>query len=732
MFSPSGSADRLRHWRLTACLGALALAGVGKTATAADNSTVVTGVTVTGAGQHGPVPSATASSDYAVTAQDIDSLPTGAASPLTDVLTQIPGVAIDQNQQIHIRNTEGPQFQYQINGVLVPLDINTNPPFISMINPMFIKRLDLMDGVLPARYSYATGGVVNITTKDGCEQPGGSVGVEVGQREVVEPSAQFGGCAGKFSYYVSGLYDQGQTAFSSATPGPDPVHDRTRQGQAFGSFAYQANASTKLSLIVSAAASTNQLPDVPGLDVDYQLAGVPNYSSGQINSYLNFQDYLAILALNGQTGGGLTYQLAYSAHYISQDYRPDNPGELIFQGVASTATHFDVDNTLEADVGGDIGRHHLSAGIYLGDYRVTVDDSSLVFPAFLTGQRTGADLIAMARGAAGSPQDNPKPEQSSTTPEQIINNIAATNILTGVYLDDLWRITDRLSANFGIRFDGLTGFTRHDQIDPTFNLSYRIAGEATVHAGYARYMQVPSFQGISPGAPRSFGGTTGAVLLGTASPLTEDDEEVDVGVVIPIGARFTVSEDNYYEKTDRYLDTGQLGSIPIFAPFNYANGYIWGSEVAFNYKSAALSAYLNLTFGQNWQKGLLTGQFNFDPFELFYIKTHFIPLDHQPTTGVSAGVSYRAGPYLLSVSGIYSSGLRGGTDDLTALPAMMQINGAIEGRFRLPGGRQIVDRLTIVNALDRTNLIRLPEGIGIAQAAYGPRFTVLDTVTVPF
>ena len=85
----------------------------------------------------------------------------------------MPGVAIDQNQQIHIRNTEGPQFQYQINGMLVPLDINTNPPFLSMINPLFVKQLDLLDGVLPARYSYATGGVVDIQTKDGCEQPGG-------------------------------------------------------------------------------------------------------------------------------------------------------------------------------------------------------------------------------------------------------------------------------------------------------------------------------------------------------------------------------------------------------------------------------------------------------------------------------------------------------------------------------------------------------------------------------
>jgi hypothetical protein len=44
---------------------------------------------------------------------------------------------------------------------------------------------------------------------------------------------------------------------------------------------------------------------------------------------------------------------------------------------------------------------------------------------------------------------------------------------------------------------------------------------------------------------------------------------------------------------------------------------------------------------------------------------------------------------------------------------------------------EVKDRLTILNALDRTNLIRPADGIGIFQSAYGPRFTVFDAVTVP-
>jgi outer membrane cobalamin receptor len=258
----------------------------------------------------------------------------------------MPGAATDQNQQIHIRDTEGPQFQYQINGALVPLDINTNPPFISMINPMFVKQLTLMDGILPSHYSYATGGVVDIQSKDGFASPGGSISLTAGQLDKLQPSLQYASSFGNFSYYVSAQYIEGKNAFSPATASPDPIHNWTNQGRAFGIFTYKINDDTKLSLTLSTAASNNQLPNVPGLAPEFNLAGVDNYPSADINSYLNFRDYLPILQLQGAIGTELTYQLTYAFHSITQKFKPDDVGELIFQGVASTATHSDLDSTV--------------------------------------------------------------------------------------------------------------------------------------------------------------------------------------------------------------------------------------------------------------------------------------------------------------------------------------------------------------------------------------------------
>jgi hypothetical protein len=729
-----GAGRALRRGGRARLIGlALGSALSATSAAAADQAATTTPAIVTGVRsptESGPSVSPSGASDYAVTSQDIADLPTGGTTPITDVLAQMPGVAIDQNQQIHIRNTEGPQFQYQINGVLVPIDINTNPPFISMLNPQFIKRLDLIDGVLPSRYSYATGGVVDIQTKDGCEAPGGDVTVRAGQLETLQTSGQFGGCAGKLSYYGSALYGEGQTAFSSATPS-HPIHDYTNQGQAFGFFSYDLDALNRVSLILSAAASDNQLPNVPGLAPAFMLAGVNNFSSADINSRLNFRDYLGIVAFNGSSGGGLDYQLAFSSHFISQAFRPDNAGELIFQGVASTTTHDDMDYTLEGDVSDRFGRHTLSAGFYAGRYAVTVDDTSLVFPVLDIRSAPVSPPIAPPMPTP-NPDDGGPPVQSSTTPFSIVNNTQATNVVLGVYVGDLWRITDKLSVDAGLRLDSLSGFTSRTQLNPTINFSYAWTPEATVHAGFARYMQAPSFQGISANAPQSFSLTTGEGLLGNGIPLAEDDLEWDVGGVLHLGRHLTLSQDNYYERTSHYLDTGQLGLVPIFAPFNYGMGYIWGSEFAVSYRSDKLSAYANLTLGQNFQKGVDTGQFNFERTEVIFIDLHAIPLDHQPLAGMSAGATYRFGPYAASLSGVYSSGLRGGFADQDQLPSVVQINASLERGFDIPGLGRLLNRLTVLNLADRVNLIRPSEGIGISQAAYGPRLTLLDSLTLAF
>ena len=648
------------------------------------------------------------SNDYQLTSENIANLPAGDNTVLTDVLAQMPGVGIDQNQQVHIRNTEGSGFQYEINGALVPLDITTNPPFMAMFNPLFIRRLDLLDGVLPAQYSYSTGGVIAIETKDGCEQSGGNATIYAGQRDMFQPSIQYGGCDGAFSYYGSALYARSNLAFSSATPGPTPIHDRTRQVQALGVFTYAVGSATKLSLIVSATPSSNQLPNVPGLTPQFSLADAPVIPSADIDSHLDFKDYLAILSLSSAPSSRLSYQLSYTAHDIEELYQPDDVGELEYQGIATQASHNDMDDTLQGDLKYRAGAHAVTGGFYLGAYHVSVDGTSLVFPADASG------------------------EQTSDAPVTVLNDLHQMNILTGLYVDDLWTIDRELRLNFGLRWDTLSGISHGNQVNPTANLSYAPLRSTTFHVGAARYFQVPSFEGISPNAPAAFANSTGAGPLGVTTPLPEDDWEYDVGVVQVLTPHMTLSEDNFYEKTRHYLDAGQFGTVPVFAPFNYRHGYIWGSEVAVDYAVARFSAYGNVTLGRNLETGVATGQFNFaDPAELAYIDSHYIVLDHQPVTTVNAGAAYDWRRFKFSVDGEYNTGLRTGFANQLKLPHVFQVNLGLQRTFEI-AGHPLSNQLTLLNIFDRINLIRPSGGLGVFQSAYGPRFTVFDALTLYF
>ncbi len=112
--------------------------------------------------------SPTGTNRYTLTEKDIANLPEGEATPLNDVMLQMPGVALDQRPgRFYIRG-EHMGIQYQTNGIMLPLDINTDPTFIQLLNATLVKSVSLLDGVLPAQYGYRTAGVIDIQTKDGC------------------------------------------------------------------------------------------------------------------------------------------------------------------------------------------------------------------------------------------------------------------------------------------------------------------------------------------------------------------------------------------------------------------------------------------------------------------------------------------------------------------------------------------------------------------------------------
>jgi len=76
--------------------------------------------------------------------------------------------------------------------------------------------------------------------------------------------------------------------------------------------------------------------------------------------------------------------------------------------------------------------------------------------------------------------------------------------------------------------------------------------------------------------------------------------------------------------------------------------------------------------------------------------------------------------------------LRAEFADFEHLPPVIQVIAGVKLDIYVPGVGMVTYRFTVLNILDRQNLIRPAEGIGIFQSAYGPRVTLLNTITVPF
>ena len=652
--------------------------------------------------------SRTGTSKYTMTAEDISNLPAGEGTPLNDVMLQMPGVALDQNQEIHIRG-EHAGIQYQMNNIMLPLDINNDPTLTQLLNAYFVSSVSLIDGVLPAQYGYRTSGVMDIQTKNGCDGGHNSFTVYGGIYDTEEPSFQLQGCSGRFSYYLTGLYLHSSLGLSSATPGHDPIHDTVNQGQGFSYLTYDLDPSTRISFIGGTTVAGNEFPNHPGQPPLYQLEGVnpTNFPSTAIDSSVDQQDYYGVLALNGAVGEHIDYQLAYAVHYNRQTFNADPVGDLIYEGIAPQVFNSDLANTLQEDTTYHWGQHTFGAGFYLGEYSVESDNTSLVFK-----ENDGV--------------------QVSPLPISVVANLNKVNILYGFYFQDTWQMTSKLSANFGSRWDRADGFVDDSQFSPTINFVYRARPDTTLHAGFARNFQVPNFQGISP-ATAKLTGTTGAVGLRVSTNLdAETDYTWDAGYTHQFTPHLQWAQDSYFRIDRHYIDEGQFGFVPLETPFNYVRGYGGGIENTLTYNLPDFGLRATAFVAREEVRGVATGQYNFPPLaQLQYIDNQYIVLDHTPLLGISGGMAYRWRDYKFTIDGLYSSGLRGGFANTEQLPVVWQINLAAVRKFELPGIDELENRIVLINMFDRTNLIRPPTGIGVFQSAYGPRISVYDALTVP-
>jgi outer membrane receptor protein involved in Fe transport len=636
----------------------------------------------------------TGSSVYKMNTKTLATLPQGRNTPLDKVILQAPGVAQDSYGQIHIRGDHG-DVQYRINDIIIPESITG---FGQALDTRFAESVDLLTGALPAQYGYRTAGVVSIHTKSGALGQGGRIGVMGGSNNTRKAFGEASGSQGSFSYYVTGAFEQNDLGIEKPTPAKTVLHDRTVQRDGFVYLSDMLNDTSQLSLIAGNAQNDFQIPNNPNQTQTYTYNGVSNYPSSQLNENQREITRYGILALQQSLDNGINYQISAFTRYSQVVFSPDPVGDLIYTGVAANINRSSLASGVQMDASYKINAHHtLRTGLFYSNEHAVNDSDSLVFP-------TSGGV------------------QSSTTPISIIDNSTKVSQLEGIYIQDEWRPTHKLTFNYGLREDWVNAYVTGNQLSPRIGVVYQATPSTTLHAGYARYYTPPPTELIAPTTVASFQNTTNAPPGSGNDPVkAQSSNYYDAGVSQRFGSFVTVGLDGYYRQVTNLLDEGQFGSAMIFTPFNYAHGRIYGVELSASYHRDNLSAYLNLARATALGKGIVSAQYNFDPAELNYIATHWIHLDHDQMLTGSGGISYAWQHTTAGLDAIYGSGLRNGFANTSHLPGYVQINGTLVHHFKTEALGDIEGRINVVNIFDKIYLIRDGTGVGVGAPQYGPR-----------
>ena len=691
--------------------------------------------------------------------QNIQNLPQGTDQSVEKVLLQFPGVSQDSaaTGDIHIRNDHA-NAQIRINGIMLPDGVTG---FSSVLDPSWIGTISLVTGALPAEFGMRNTGLIDITTRADLFNNSGSVGVYGGSRSTITPTFEYGGtfgancpsgatpgtykapssansCYGGVQYFFFGRYLQTQEGIENPLPTLNAIHDFSQQSKGFAYMSTFIDPWTRLTMMMGTSTTTYQIPNVPGAPPSPLITsafGQTSFNSANLNERQDEDTQFGVLALQRSTMGFdgqivVFHPLRQSALHTRSDRRPVPQRHRVRYQPAVLHQWRSGRCVLCAECG------PYTADGFHGQRRK--DPGS-----------TTRRWVEPCTACDGS--------DSVDAPFPVTDQNAKVGWLAGVYAQDEWKITDKLTMNYGARFDQMWQYTNANQLSPRVSFTYKPFENTTFHAGYARYFTPPVQVEAAPANIALFNNTTGAVSGQNSPVLPERSHYFDAGVdqIIPLGcstalkrdcATLDIGIDGYYKIATDLLDNGNFGQALVLDGFNYEHGLSEGVELSAKYHNGGFDGYLNVAVSEEKATTPVSNQYLFDnttPLpdlggltELQYVNQHWIFTDHNQFVTGSAGASYQfCGRTLtpgelwwnsvcgtkVSADMIYGSGLRNGDANISSERPYEQFNVGIARDFWMPDNKPVTLRFDVVNLADEIYQIRNGSGIGVFASQFGPR-----------
>jgi len=673
---------------------------------------------------------------YTHTAESIQNQSQGDDAPINQIVLRSPGVAEDSaaNGDLHVRG-EHANLQYRINDVILPEGITG---FGLELDPRFIQSMQLITGSLPAQYGFRTAGIVDIQTKSGAFVDGGEGEFYGGSHDTVRPSFEYGGSSGKWNYFTDASFEQNDLGIENPTAAHSAIHDVTDQFKMFSYLSYLIDDTSRVSFMGSASYANFEVPNTPGLPVGSAPGGAnwnstqgpATFNSSQLDENQKEQNYYGVVSYQ-KSAGDFNGQLSAFGRASGVHFRPDQVGDLYFDGVASDVGRTLYSEGAQADGSYDLGdKHTLRGGGSLVNETVLADSTTTVF---------NLDPVTL----------NPVGSAYGISEDDRLHGLYA-----GLYLQDEWKMFSKFTVNYGTRFDVFnSSFDNESQFSPRINMIYKPTDTTTLHAGYSRYFTPPPVENVNGTTVAKYNGTSNESAVQQDSPVkAERANYFDLGATQQLTPDLSVGVDGYYKYAQNQLDDGLFGQTLILSAFNYARGRVYGVEFTGNYTHGGFSTYANLALSQAQGEGAASAQFLWsDQGTVNYVNHHWIYLDHDQLVSGSFGSAYvwkegDKSSTRVYVDAIYGSGLRadgGGTiggslnptDPIpngATVPSYYTVNVGAEQSYKFTKKRILKARLDVVNLTDNSYELRNGTGVGVNAAQYGERLGFYGSLSYAF
>ncbi|MBA3668251.1 MAG: TonB-dependent receptor [Sphingomonas sp.] len=606
-------------------------------------------------------------STYTLSNEAIEHRPGGETRDLGFILAQVPGVRRDGSGALIVRNAPG-KIQYRLNNIILPEGV---ADFGESLSSRLADKTELITGALPAQYGLVSGGVVNVTTKNGLYMKGGQAELYGGSHHSVEPAFEWSASRGGSSLFASGSFRRSDIGLAPLDAAANPAHDRIRELEGFLFADHLIDEEQRTSLILG---SSNERNQVPGR----AIAGLPG--AEHAHGERRVSNHYAI-AFYQRSDEALTLQASMFGLVSNEVIRPDEPLSLAADGVSRATRGWRRSVGTQIEAAYEAGaRHTLRAGILLSNDREREAERDLA----------GTPLASAALFDADSVEHR---------------------VTASAFVQDEVRLAPRLTLNAGLRFDHVTDVGEPAQLGPRASLVYATPAGFTAHVGYARYVVAPPLGEAAPRSPFSGGAVND-------SAREERDDYFDVGLQQKLG-EWTFGIDGYWRSARDLLAQREWQFAPIERSFNYRRGRLHGVDLSLTYADGPVTAWSNLALAQANGREIVSNQGEFSAAQLDYAAAHDLPIDQDQRVTASGGLSYRFGHLLLSGDLLYGSGARrtaaGGVPNGARLPAHATFDLAAVYRLSLIEGRPLELRLDVTNLFDRS--YGLGDGTGFAGGA---------------